>query len=132
MSRNYSSIYKKYEAEMLADADKAITECDLWGWLKTYVPDEGNGFMFAQHPNLDRINEAMKYEGHSGSSYAWTMRVMEQIAKGSLTIPEKVLSPLDVAEAYRTALPDGEQQYDAMKKFSDGKMSYAEMRGLCG
>ena len=117
---------------MLADADKAITECDLWGWLKTYVPDEGNGFMFAQHPNLDRINEAMKYEGHSGSSYAWTLRVMEQIAKGVLKIPEKVLSPLDVAEAYRTVLPDGDQQYDAMKKFSDGTMSYAEMRTLCG
>ncbi len=45
---------------------------------------------------------------------------------------KKPLSPLDVAEQLRNKLPDGEKQYQAMKKFSEGKLSYAEMRGLCG
>ena len=132
MTHDYTTLYKRADAEMLADADTAITECGLWDWLKTYTPQHGKGFMFSEHPNLTRINTAMKYEGHSGYSYAWTMRTMEQVAKGVLKIPEKVCSPLDVAEAYRTVLPDGEQQYDAMKKFSNGTMSYAEMRSLCG
>ena len=67
------------EQEMLDDAHQAITACDLLDWMKTYTPDKG--FMFSNHPNLNRINAAMKYTGHSGTSYAWTMRKMEQIAK---------------------------------------------------
>jgi hypothetical protein len=66
---------------MLADAYQAITACDLWEWMRVFRPKEGEGFMFANHPNLDRINEEMKYGGHSGSSYGWTMRQMESIAK---------------------------------------------------
>lgn len=81
MSRKYTDLYSRAEAEMLADADKAITECDLWGWLLEYTPGETGGFMFGNHPNLTRINNAMKYGGHSGSSYGWTMRQMEYIAK---------------------------------------------------
>lgn len=29
-------------------------------------------------------------------------------------------------------LPDGEQQFEALKSFTDGKISYAEMRMRCG
>ena len=71
--------YSKLERELLTDAHQAITACDLWDWLKTYTPEKG--FMFSNHPNLDRINAAMKYTGHSGTSYGWTMRTMENIAK---------------------------------------------------
>lgn len=177
MSRNYADLFSEHEATMLQDADDAITQCDLWNWIRDYNPEDGKGFMFSEHPNLDRINNAMKYDGHSGSSYGWTMRQMEYIAKHGwdlfeFTVREekrkqerdrnerkanemaKVLflsnettreifaeamqksngnpTPLDVAEAGRNRLPDGEQQYDAIKKFSEGNMSYAEMRSLCG
>ena len=97
MVRDYTSLYTKSDSEMLADADKAITECGLWDWMKTYEPEKGNGFMFGDHPNLTRINNAMKYGGHSGSSYGWTMRVMQYVAKGHLKVPQ-LPSPMDVAE----------------------------------
>jgi len=77
--QNFPSHYSKLERELLTDAHQAITACDLWDWMKTYTPDKG--FMFSSHPNLDRINAAMKYTGHSGTSYGWTMRTMENIAK---------------------------------------------------
>ena len=77
----FETIYPAYETMMLKDAYEAITECDLWDWLREFAPEEGKGFMFSDHPNLDRINAAMKCEGHSGSSYGWTMRVMAAIAK---------------------------------------------------
>ena len=77
--QNFPLHYSKLEREMLADAYQAITACDLWDWMKTYTPDQG--FMFSSHPNLDRINAAMKYGGHSGTSYGWMMRTMENIAK---------------------------------------------------
>lgn len=77
----YLSLYTKFEAMMLQDADDAITSCGLWEWLREYSPEEGKGFMFSQHPNLDRIDKALKFEGHSGSSHAWTMRTMQQVAR---------------------------------------------------
>lgn len=168
MSHNYSTLFDTHDAEMLQDADNAITQCGLWDWMKTYTPDHGKGFSFTTHPNLSKINDQMKYTGHSGSSYAWTMRNMEAVAKDGwdmycsrvlerrrdemeesinavksrLTNIETIVSnlnservtnptPLDIAEASRN-VPGFEGQADAMKRFSEGKMTYAEMRSLCG
>jgi hypothetical protein len=79
--QNFPPHYSKLERELLTDAHQAITACDLWDWMKTYTPDKDKGFVFSSHPNIDRINAAMKYQGHSGGSYGWTMRTMENIAK---------------------------------------------------
>ena len=168
MSRNYSDLFDPNSASMLQDGDNAITQCGLWDWLRDYTPEDGKGFMFSQHPNLEKITNAMKY-GHSGSSYAWVMRNMEYIAKHGWTLfeftareqrrkeveAEKLknlmaaaanadyviskaiengngsLNPLHIAEASR-GVPGFEGQADAMKRFAEGKMTYAEMRSLCG
>ncbi len=81
MDNKYLMIYSKFEAMMLQDADAAITECGLWEWMSTYNPPDGKGFMFSNHPNQDKINAAMKFDGHSGASYGWTMRTMQKIAR---------------------------------------------------
>ena len=77
----FDTLYPAHACAMLTDAHRAITTCNLWDWIQTYEPEEGRGFMFSRHPNLERINAAMLYTDHSGSSYGWTMRVMESIAK---------------------------------------------------
>jgi hypothetical protein len=77
----FETIYPAHETMMLTDAYTAITTCDLWTWLCEFRPQHGEGFMFSNHPNLNQIRTAMTYEGHSGASYAWTMRVMASIAK---------------------------------------------------
>jgi hypothetical protein len=158
MIHNYNDLYPDNEARMLQDADDAITQCNLWDWLGSYITQDGRGFMFGNNPNLDRINNAMKYQGHSGSSYAWTMRCMEAIAKDGwelfelnrkieiqkertknlvgniVTVLDQISEsdPLKAAEILQDKLPNGKEQYEAMKKFSEGKLSYSEMRGLCG
>ncbi len=78
---DFETIYPAHETTMLKDAYEAITACDLWEWMREFHPHAGDGFMFSNHPNLDRISAAMKYSGHSGASYGWTMRVMESLAK---------------------------------------------------
>lgn len=78
---DFESVYPSEDSKMLRDAYQAITQCGLWDWLATYQPEEAKGFMFGEHPNLTKIDNAMKYEGHSGFSHTWTMRVMEAIAK---------------------------------------------------
>ena len=69
----------------LVNAHWAITECELWDWLRAYDPPYGNGFMFSSTPERQRIDAKMSEQdiagGHSGSSYGGTMRVMEYIAK---------------------------------------------------
>jgi hypothetical protein len=78
---DFETLYGPLEATLLTDAYQAITTCGLWDWMRTFSPEDGKGFMFSGHPNLDRINAAMKYDGHSGASYGWTMRQMESLAK---------------------------------------------------
>lgn len=79
---DFEFIYSAYESTLLKDAYDAITACNLWDWMRSYTPDEGSGFTFSNHPNLDRIHKKMKlYDMHSGGSYGWTMRQMESIAK---------------------------------------------------
>jgi len=56
----------------------AETGIDLWQFINTYTPP--NGYMFS---NNDLINVIIKHMtiGHSGTSFGWTMRQLERIAK---------------------------------------------------
>lgn len=78
---DFESVYEPFEVMMLKDVYTAITACELWDWMRMYSPEDGKGFMFTSHPNLDRIEKEMKFDGHSGASWGWTMRTMESIAK---------------------------------------------------
>jgi RPA family protein len=69
------------DEEMLKNMYNVITRLELWGWLKTYEPEEGKGFMWSRSPEISRIMSATASDGHTGSSFAWTMRHMEAIAK---------------------------------------------------
>lgn len=80
-THNYSDLFDENDAEMLQDMDETITKLNLWDWMKTFEPEEGKGFMFSDHPNLELIRENSSYGGHSGSSYGWTMRMMQCIAQ---------------------------------------------------
>ena len=72
---------------MLAGTTKdicdAITRNNLWTWFKNYSPQENDGFMWCKHSNLELISndEAVLASGHSGGSWACSMRGAECIAK---------------------------------------------------
>jgi hypothetical protein len=71
------------EIDMLSDSYQAVSSVSGgWEYLaRPEIPNEGS-FMFGREDEtLLAINAAMKYDGHSGFSYAWTMRTMELIAK---------------------------------------------------
>ena len=105
---DFENVYDKNDVEMLRDAYDAITQCNLWDWMRTYEPEEGRGFMFSRDPNLDAINDAMKYTGHSGASYALVMRQMQAIAKAGGWEPFKARvlrerpCPCRLAKGYKT------------------------------
>ena len=67
------------DREMVQDAYDAAVKLELLDALKNLNPQ--NGFMFTQHPVIDKISANLKYNGHSGCSFGWTMRQVEYLAK---------------------------------------------------
>jgi hypothetical protein len=61
----------------------AITKNNLWAWVRDYSPPEDKGYMFWNHPNLKLIenDDKVAADGHSGCSWACSMRGAECIAK---------------------------------------------------
>lgn len=78
---DFSFLADKFERFMLDDAFKAV-EATPGGWdfLRAESPPADKGYMFWQHTTLKAIGDRL-YDGHSGASYALTMRAMESIAK---------------------------------------------------
>ena len=80
-------IRDSWERKMLENGYQAISELELWEWLKTYEPGE-RGFMCSDHNNILVISEKMQLlpnpPNHSGSSFGYIMRTMEYIAKNGL------------------------------------------------
>ena len=70
-------------AIVLAQQNSEISkkEIDVWNYLSTYEPPEGQGFMFSRG---DLVVESVQHHmkvGHSGSSMALTMRHLQLLAK---------------------------------------------------
>ena len=80
MSIDFSYI-DSFSRDMIIDGYKAVDSVEGgWDFLKTFVPEEGKGFMFTEHEMITKITNKMEI-GHSGSSFGWTMRQLEFIAK---------------------------------------------------
>lgn len=76
---DFSFLTDKETQIMLADAYQAIETAEEWEYMKT-DPGEG-GYMFSQSDTMSKIGSKMTYSGHSGSSYGWTMRCMQRLAR---------------------------------------------------
>ena len=66
--------------DMLQNAWNAITQLDLWDYMRR----ETDSFMLSRDPEINIITNKMEelgYDGHSGSSFGWTMRQMQYIAE---------------------------------------------------
>ena len=77
----FVKVYQKDFRENLLNIANAITELNLWGWMKEFSPNLDRGFMFTDNTNLDNISDLVEKDGHSGATFAFSMRCMESIAK---------------------------------------------------
>jgi hypothetical protein len=69
-----------HDRKMLVNAWNAIDELDLWDYMKK----EQDNYMFNTDRELFRIMakiEELGYNGHSGFTFAWTMRQLQYIAQ---------------------------------------------------
>lgn len=80
---DFNTIKDSHSRQMLENAYQAITVCEAWDFMKTFN-DNQCGFIFSDDPMTGKIMSKMEelgYSGHSGSSFGWTMRYMEFLAK---------------------------------------------------
>uniref|UniRef100_A0A6C0B7D4 Uncharacterized protein n=1 Tax=viral metagenome TaxID=1070528 RepID=A0A6C0B7D4_9ZZZZ len=84
----FSFIEDKFTRSLISNGYDSINQLQLWSWLKEYELDEDKGFMWSRHPNFDIIIKTMESlpnpPGHSGASFAYTMRCLHYIAKNDL------------------------------------------------
>ena len=75
-------------AVVLAQQDPEISrqEIDVWNYLSTYEPPQGQGFMFSRGDIVVESVQRNMQVGHSGSSMAMTMRQLQLLAK--IGLPE--------------------------------------------
>lgn len=58
--------------EMVQDAMVVIENMELQDYIRKFY--NNLGFAYSDHPNVMNIYSNLKYKGHSGSSFALTMR----------------------------------------------------------
>jgi hypothetical protein len=87
----FEYVEDNWTRDMLINMFKAITITETWDFVSR-DPGKG-GFMFSDSPDLKRIMEASEkctpQIGHSGASFALTMRHMQFIANNGITLHEK-------------------------------------------
>ena len=81
----FEFISEQSERELYKNMHNAITQTELWDWMRSYTPPANTGFMFSTAPEFEMIHNKMREDPisnrHSGCSYGCMMRVMESIAK---------------------------------------------------
>jgi hypothetical protein len=82
---DFSFIRDPHTRHMVSNGFTAVNQLELLGWLRNFSPRNTEGFLFSSHPNIRKIGDKMESlpdaPGHSGSSFAITMRHLEYIAK---------------------------------------------------
>jgi hypothetical protein len=76
----FNIIPDEHSRFMLKNAHQAITMAEAWHFMRTF---NDQSFMFSSNPIVSDIMKKMSelgYDGHSGTSFGWTMRQMEFLA----------------------------------------------------
>lgn len=77
---NFDYIEDPTTREMISIAFKAVDLLELWD----YMDLETSSYMLSNDENVRKISnkiEELGYWGHSGCSFAWTLRVIQKIAR---------------------------------------------------
>lgn len=155
---DFSFIKASHERRMLEDAYAAMGRVEgSWEYLaRPEVPSREDGFMFSRDQQLEKIGREVDKGGeigHSGSSYGWTMRQIEAIAKnGWESYVERRLDSYKQQEeeekarkeqekkqndaffAEMSQIPHFKAQIDAVKALEakQGGLTYSQLRDLMG
>lgn len=79
---NFNFINDALTQEALTNTYNAVDTLNMWSFLKSFEPPSDKGYMFSSSQELYLIStECENTYKHSGSSWAFSMRHIEYIAK---------------------------------------------------
>jgi hypothetical protein len=85
---NFNFITNEHTRSVISNGYMAVTQLELWDWLKEFEQAPDEGFIWTEHPNIYRIGVKMESlpdaPCHSGASFAITMRNLVFIAKNGI------------------------------------------------
>ena len=75
------TVYEIDFRPQLLDMANAVTEAKLWNWFKNESPPKEQGYMNWGHDNINKIENNLADNPHSGATFGYCMRQMQAIAK---------------------------------------------------
>jgi len=75
---DFSFLTETLTIRLLTNAFNAIEKLQEWSFFDM-EPPENCGYMFWDHPAINKIGEELKSDGHTGSTMGFTMRWMQRI-----------------------------------------------------
>jgi len=76
--------------QLVHNAVEAVNKLKLWDWFRTYNPERG--YMFENHENIDAMTRETETMGHSGATFGFTLRYIQNMAIDYENYPEKFQS----------------------------------------
>ena len=80
---NFDFIQDLHSRRMVSSAYNVVQNMGEWDFLRRYSPSVDTGYMADRNARIWAISKKIddEYQGHSGASMAYTMRIIEFIAK---------------------------------------------------
>ena len=77
------TVYDNDFRSALHDMYTVINEKELWDHIRDNPPDPNKGYMFGSDDKINLIDndQRVNQHGHSGATFAYSMRVMQRISK---------------------------------------------------
>ena len=77
-TKNMEQTYEEYHQKQVIEALSVIQELGLCAFVKNFDNDK-TGFMWSSDHRVTLIGNALSYQGHSGCSFACTLRAVQAI-----------------------------------------------------
>lgn len=74
-------VYEKDFTEPLNNMFQFIIKNKLQKWFVEFEPETDKGYMWSSNPIIDEISEGVKKDGHSGATFCYSLRIMQDIFK---------------------------------------------------
>ena len=81
----YVKVYGTDFRPYVKDMCDTVTRLELWDWFLTESPPDDCGYTYWSHPNVNKINNGLHDNQHSGATFGYCMRLMQAIAKQGFT-----------------------------------------------
>lgn len=76
-------VYGKDFSESVNNMFQFIISNNLQKWFQDFEPESDKGYMWSSSPIIDQISNGVQDDGHSGATFSYCLRIMQDIFKNN-------------------------------------------------